>query len=334
MRPISEEDLTTRARIRDAAMALFAEQGVKATTIRGIAEAAKVSPGLVQHHFGTKEALRLACDEYVLTYVRRQVTTGVTDRNLDNPEFIGDVHRTAPPLMKYLGRALVEGSPAAAAMFDDLGLDSQLDTPQFQELAATLGGPGARISDVFFTFMMYVLSQLVAGAALVSALRARGEEAAGRAELLLSAPVGRLRWALSHLAYAIAGPVLLLGVLGAAAGLATGDLARVTVATLAYLPAVWIVVGIATLLFGLLPRLAAAVSWTVLGLFLVVDLLAEFDLAGGLMLDLSPFVHVPALLLGGTPSPAAPLLALTALAAALAAAGLALLRRRDLAPSS
>ncbi|MFC7589230.1 helix-turn-helix domain-containing protein [Nonomuraea antimicrobica] len=44
MRPISEEDLTTRARIRDAAMALFAEQGVKATTIRGIAEAAKVSP--------------------------------------------------------------------------------------------------------------------------------------------------------------------------------------------------------------------------------------------------------------------------------------------------
>ncbi|SPL95857.1 Transcriptional regulator, TetR family [[Actinomadura] parvosata subsp. kistnae] len=79
MRPISEEDLTTRARIRDAAMTLFAEQGVKATTIRGIAEAAKVSPGLVQHHFGTKEALRLACDEYVLTYIRAQVGAGVTD---------------------------------------------------------------------------------------------------------------------------------------------------------------------------------------------------------------------------------------------------------------
>ncbi|TYB64288.1 TetR/AcrR family transcriptional regulator [Nonomuraea sp. PA05] len=120
MRPISEEDLTTRARIRDAAMTLFAEQGVKATTVRGIAEAAKVSPGLVQHHFGTKEALRLACDEYVLTYIRAQVAAGVTDRNLSNPEFVDSVHRTAPPLMKYLGRALVEGSPAAAAMFDDL----------------------------------------------------------------------------------------------------------------------------------------------------------------------------------------------------------------------
>ncbi|WP_308210971.1 helix-turn-helix domain-containing protein [Nonomuraea thailandensis] len=69
--------------MREAAMALFAEQGVKATTIRGVAEAAKVSPGLVQHHFGTKEALRLACDEYVLAYVRRQVTAGITDRNLE-----------------------------------------------------------------------------------------------------------------------------------------------------------------------------------------------------------------------------------------------------------
>jgi ABC-2 type transport system permease protein len=89
-----------------------------------------------------------------------------------------------------------------------------------------------------------------------------------------------------------------------------------------------------TLLFGLLPRPAVAVSWTVLGLFLVVDLLAEFRLAGGAVLELSPFVHVPALLLGGAPSPAAPLLALTVLAAGLAAAGLAFLRRRDLAPTS
>ncbi|SDI61607.1 DNA-binding transcriptional regulator, AcrR family [Nonomuraea jiangxiensis] len=101
-------------------MALFAEQGVKATTIRGIAEAAKVSPGLVQHHFGSKEALRQACDEYVLSYLREQVHLGITDHNLEKPEFIENVHRTAPPLMKYLGRALVDGSPAAAAMFDEL----------------------------------------------------------------------------------------------------------------------------------------------------------------------------------------------------------------------
>ncbi|MEU1736204.1 TetR/AcrR family transcriptional regulator [Streptosporangium sp. NPDC020145] len=120
MRPISEEDLTTRARIRDAALGLFAEQGVRATTIRGIAAASGVSPGLVQHHFGTKEELRQACDDYVLGYMREQVDVGITGRNLERPEFIENVHRTAPPLMKYLGRALVDGSPGAAAMFDEL----------------------------------------------------------------------------------------------------------------------------------------------------------------------------------------------------------------------
>ncbi|MCF6475080.1 ABC transporter permease [Nonomuraea sp. MG754425] len=214
------------------------------------------------------------------------------------------------------------------------GLDAQLDTPQFRELAATVGGAGAHISDVFFTFMMYVLSQLVAGAALVSAVRARTEEAAGRADLLLSTPIGRLRWAASHLVFAALGPALLLAVLGGAAGLAYGDPVRVTAATLAYLPAVWTVVGIATLLCGALPRPATAVSWTALGLFLVIDLLAEFRLAEGVVLELSPFVHVPALLLGGDASPVVPLLVLTALAGGLAAAGLALLRRRDLAPST
>ncbi|PZG12868.1 ABC transporter permease [Nonomuraea aridisoli] len=212
------------------------------------------------------------------------------------------------------------------------GLDTQLNTPQFRDLAAVLGGSGARVSDVFFSFVMYVLSQLVTGAALVSALRARGEEVAGRADLLLSTPVGRLRWALSHLAFALAGPALLLAVLGVAAGLAYDcDALRVAGATLAYLPAVWTVVGIATLAFGVLPGLAAAVSWTALGIFLVVDLLAEFRLASGVVLDVSPFVHVPALLLDGAGSPVAPLLALTAVAGALAVAGLALLRRRDLA---
>ncbi|MFI9558249.1 TetR/AcrR family transcriptional regulator [Nonomuraea endophytica] len=120
MRPVSDEDLTARARIRDVAMALFADKGVRATTIRGIAEAAGVSPGLVQHHFGSKEQLREACDEYVLSYMRAQAKAGVTDHNLEDPDFIESVHRTAPPLMHYLGRALVDGSPGAAAMFDQL----------------------------------------------------------------------------------------------------------------------------------------------------------------------------------------------------------------------
>jgi AcrR family transcriptional regulator len=65
------EDLTARARIRDAAMQHFAEHGFERATIRGIAETAGVSSGLVRHHFGSKKALRDACDEWLLRTIRR-----------------------------------------------------------------------------------------------------------------------------------------------------------------------------------------------------------------------------------------------------------------------
>jgi AcrR family transcriptional regulator len=57
-------DLTAKARIRDAALRLFAREGF-GVSARRIAAAAAVSPGLIIHHFGSKQGLRTACDEYV-----------------------------------------------------------------------------------------------------------------------------------------------------------------------------------------------------------------------------------------------------------------------------
>lgn len=65
----------TAARIRDAAITEFAAHGFTKTTVRGIAKAAGVSPGLVIHHFGSKDGLRAACDDYVfeeLTETKRR----------------------------------------------------------------------------------------------------------------------------------------------------------------------------------------------------------------------------------------------------------------------
>ena len=64
-------DLTARARIRDAAIRHFADDGYERTTIRGIAATAGVSPGLLRHHFGSKEELRRACDEHIAETMRR-----------------------------------------------------------------------------------------------------------------------------------------------------------------------------------------------------------------------------------------------------------------------
>lgn len=116
----SPDDLTARARIRDAALVQFAELGVKGATIKGIAEQAGVSPGLVQHHFGTKDNLRQACDVAVIDVLRRRTTRGAISGEITKPEFIADLYESSPLLLRYLARAAVDGGPAAAAVLDEL----------------------------------------------------------------------------------------------------------------------------------------------------------------------------------------------------------------------
>jgi len=113
-------DMTGRARIRDAAMRLFAEQGAKATTIRAVAEAAGVTPGLVSHHFATKQGLREACDSYVLEYLREGLREAIDELGLADPTYLGNVYQSAPLMLRYLARALVDGSAAATALFDNI----------------------------------------------------------------------------------------------------------------------------------------------------------------------------------------------------------------------
>lgn len=114
------DDLTARARIRDAALAEFAARGIAGARIRGIAELAGVSPALVQHHFGSKDGLRDACDAHVMGYFRVRTATGLDEGRIEEPDFIAEVYASSPPVVRYLARALVDGSPAAAMMFSKL----------------------------------------------------------------------------------------------------------------------------------------------------------------------------------------------------------------------
>jgi TetR/AcrR family transcriptional regulator, regulator of cefoperazone and chloramphenicol sensitivity len=114
------EDLTARARIRDAALRLFAEHGIDGATIRDIAKAAGVSPGLVRHHFGSKEALREACDSYALGQAMRIKEQAMLEGQWGNPGFLQSVHPTMMLIYRYLARAMLDGSKAAAALFDEM----------------------------------------------------------------------------------------------------------------------------------------------------------------------------------------------------------------------
>ncbi len=116
----SAEDLTARARIRDAALRLFAERGLDGTTIRDIARAAGVSGGLIRHHFGSKDDLRAACDSYALDQIMQIKEQAVLEGRLADPVFMSANHPTVLLIYRYLARSLADGSPAAAGMFDEM----------------------------------------------------------------------------------------------------------------------------------------------------------------------------------------------------------------------
>jgi AcrR family transcriptional regulator len=118
MRSIAE-DLTTQARIRDAAIRLFGRDGFTRATIRAVAAAAGVSPGLVIHHFGSKAGLRDACDQHVLAQTASQgrekadpeSTRQLIQDYLNNPDQYSDE-------ITYIRRTLSDESEAGDAFFD------------------------------------------------------------------------------------------------------------------------------------------------------------------------------------------------------------------------
>lgn len=113
------QDLTARARIRDAALGLFAERGMEAT-IRDIARAAGVSGGLVRHHFGSKDGLRAACDSFALDQIMRIKEQAIIDGQVSSVGFMSAAHPTILLTLRYFARSLVDGTPAAASMFDEM----------------------------------------------------------------------------------------------------------------------------------------------------------------------------------------------------------------------
>jgi ABC-2 type transport system permease protein len=211
-----------------------------------------------------------------------------------------------------------------------------LESPnqQLTDILARMGGSNG-ITDAFLAAIFGITGMVAAAYTVQATLRLRQEESSGRVEALLATPVGRLRWAASHLTFAVLGTALLLVVSGVAGGLAYGaqvhdvgtQVERLLGAAVVQLPATWVLAGIGTALIGLAPR-QSALTWAVLIVsVLLVELGALFGLSQWVV-DLTPFGHVPKL--PGSAFSAAPVLWLTVIAVALGAAGLAGLRRRDI----
>jgi AcrR family transcriptional regulator len=120
---VPRSDLTPYARVRNAALDGFARDGVATTSIRDVAKAAEVSPGLVQHHFPSKAALIKAVNDYVIaiaTDAFSEPPRGESAAQIQQE--LGDrvtaLMREHPTALLYVARSSADGDEAALGIFD------------------------------------------------------------------------------------------------------------------------------------------------------------------------------------------------------------------------
>lgn len=108
--------------IAQSALRLFGAGGIEATSLREVAKVTGVSPALVVHHFGGKEGLIAAVDEAALQAFGAAYDSGDSAEGSDllseRAAQTARVMREKPEVCAYLGRALVEGTPGSARLFN------------------------------------------------------------------------------------------------------------------------------------------------------------------------------------------------------------------------
>ena len=216
------------------------------------------------------------------------------------------------------------------------GLSDQIADPEdmSESRIELFGGSVDTLLDGYLGMMTLFLA-VIAGIMMVNGVQAlRSEETEGQADPVLATATSRWAWFGSYLAVMSLGLVELLLVAGVATGIgaavSVGDgswLWDMPVAYLAHAPGVLVVLGIAALLFGVLPK-AIGVTWFLIGLSLFVGLFgATLDLPGWIR-TMSPFEHIGRPPLESTSWSAS--MVLLVLATGLAVVGLVGFRHRDM----
>jgi ABC-2 type transport system permease protein len=282
-------------------------------------------------------AVAAAAVGYALS-TRRDVGAGLVAARLGRPEakpWLGSPFGLALRLQ----RAPLIWWPVALALTGLLygGItDSILDVynDMSEDMLAVFGGDRANLLDGYLGVIALWTVLLVGVMVILGVQSLRSEETKGRVEPVLATATSRWNWFGSYLMVLALGAVGALLVVGLATGIgvaiSVGDAGYVwelTAAHVAHAPAVLVLLGIAALLFAVVPR-AIGVTWAVLGYALIVGFFGPLMDLPQWAYNMSPLEHIGRAPLDPLTWP--PVLILTAIAAGLATLGLAAFGRRDL----
>ena len=188
----------------------------------------------------------------------------------------------------------------------------------------------------FLSFVTTMMTLVCIVPLLIAAMKPRNEEKDHRAEHVLSRVVPRVKYLADYIVLAYASSVLIplataMGIYAASASV-MGDANPFTLelllkANMVYLPALWVMIGIAVLLVGALPKISGAI-WGYFGFVCFASFMGEVIGVPDWVLNLAPLKHVPQVLL--VDMDYAPLIVMAVIAAVFTAVGLVFYKKRDM----
>lgn len=109
----TDEDLTTKARIRNVALDLYAEHGEDRVSMRAVAAGAGVAVGLVQHHFKAKDGLRVAVEQLIVDHYALAIASSPSEGTpaqvaAARDEAVRHMLATHPTVVNYIRRAVLD----------------------------------------------------------------------------------------------------------------------------------------------------------------------------------------------------------------------------------
>jgi len=207
-----------------------------------------------------------------------------------------------------------------------------------KELVDTLSGAEkeAMVQTYFLSFVTTMMTLVSIVPLLIAAMKPRNEEKDQRSEHVLSRVVPRVKYLAGYTILAYVSSVLIqcatavgiyasaTSIVGAANPFSLGMLLK---AYLAYLPALWVMISLAVLLIGALPKISGAI-WGYFGFVCFASFIGEVLGLPDWLLKLAPLKHVSQVLLVDINYP--PLIVMTIIAAILTVTGLAFYQKRDM----
>jgi TetR/AcrR family transcriptional regulator len=124
--PPRQDTEQLRSRARAAAVRLFARYGFEGTSVQDIADALKISKQALLYHFDSKEGLRRAALQELVT-VWRNALPGLLGGLMDEKARFEDaltevlaLHRAEPAYARFLVRELLQPSRSGRAVLQDV----------------------------------------------------------------------------------------------------------------------------------------------------------------------------------------------------------------------